>query len=168
MELAFGVLAVGLTLSALVAWLVDRAPLSFPIIFLALGVLLGGPTHLLHIEATNQVLQLVATVTLMLVLFMDAVNLDTEHLRREWLVPALTLGPGTIAVILIVGGVGLALLHFSPLTALLLGAVLASTDAVLMRDLTRDTRVPLAVRRAPRGGAGRHDAGLLPGGLLPL
>ncbi|MDR0359104.1 MAG: cation:proton antiporter [bacterium] len=162
MELAFGVLAVGLTLSALVAWLVDRAPISFPIIFLALGVLLGGPTRLLHIEATNQVLQLVGTVTLMLVLFMDAVNLDTEHLRREWLVPALTLGPGTIAVILIVGGVSLALLHFSPLSALLLGAVLASTDAVLMRDLTRDARVPLAVRRALSVEAGTNDVIVLP------
>ena len=40
--LVFGVIAVVLTVTALASGLVERSPLSFPLIFLALGFLLGS------------------------------------------------------------------------------------------------------------------------------
>jgi NhaP-type Na+/H+ and K+/H+ antiporter len=40
--LIFGVIAVVLTVSALASGLVERSPLSFPLIFLGLGFLLGS------------------------------------------------------------------------------------------------------------------------------
>ena len=40
--LVFGVIAVVLTVTALASGLVERSPLSFPLIFLGLGFLLGG------------------------------------------------------------------------------------------------------------------------------
>lgn len=40
--LIFGVVAVALTVTALASGLVERSPLSFPLIFLGLGFLLGS------------------------------------------------------------------------------------------------------------------------------
>ena len=57
----------------------------------ALGVIDMGP----H----DEVLKIIATLTLALVLFLDAVKLDIRELGRRWAIPFLTLGPGTMLII---------------------------------------------------------------------
>lgn len=90
----FALMAVILTVSSLMAGIVERAPLSFPMIFLALGFLVGPHgVDLVHVRIHDPALEVVATTTLALVLFLDAVNLEVARERREWLVPALSLGP---------------------------------------------------------------------------
>lgn len=158
----FGLIGAIIILSALVAGLVDRGPISFPIIFLGLGLLLGGGAlGLVEVDLNSEVLELVATLTLALVLFIDALDLETGS-RRDWLVPALVLGPGTLFVIAVVAGTGAWLFGFSWQLALLLGAVLASTDAVVLRDVVRDRRVPRSVRRILSVEAGTNDIIILP------
>jgi hypothetical protein len=49
----------------------------------------------------------VAIVTLSLVLFLDAVNLELTELRRDWLAPLLVLGPATLLVAGLLAGAGL-------------------------------------------------------------
>ena len=160
---AFALIAVVLTLSALAAGVVERAPLSFPMIFLALGFLLGPRgLEVVELDVRAPVLEAVATLTLALVLFLDAVNLEFARERKEWLVPALALGPGTLVIVLIVAGAGMFLLDLSPVIALLLGAVLASTDPVVLRDVVRDRRLPGAVRQALKIEAGTNDVVVLP------
>ncbi len=159
--LGMGLVAVVLLASALASGVVERVPLSFPIIFLSLGLFLGG-TGLLEVELNNVILELVAVVTLSLVLFLDAVNLQVEELRREWRIPALTLGPG---ILLTVGGVALAsslLLNTTVAQSILLGAILASTDPVVLRDVVRDGRIPRSVRRTLSVEAGMSDIIILP------
>jgi sodium/hydrogen antiporter len=141
--LGIGLIALILTLSALASGIIDRAPISFPIIFLGLGFLLG-PQGLGYIEVDSHspILEVVATVSLCLVLFLDAVKIQIDELRREWYVPVLTLGPGTL---LVIGGIALVayfLVQTNPLESLLLGAILASTDPVVLRDVLRDERIP--------------------------
>jgi NhaP-type Na+/H+ or K+/H+ antiporter len=165
MDLAgvFALVAVVLTVSALGAGLVERAPLSFPMIFLGLGFLLGPlGFEVLDLDVHSQALETVATLTLALVLFLDAVNLEFARERREWLVPALSLGPGTLLIVLIVAGAGIVFLDMPPLIAFLLGAVLSSTDPVVLRDVVRDRRLPSSVRQALKVEAGTNDIVVLP------
>jgi NhaP-type Na+/H+ or K+/H+ antiporter len=163
LETAFAVIAGILIVSALAAGLVERAPLSFPMLFLGLGFLVGDRgLELVSIGLDNDVLRVVAVVTLALVLFLDAVNLELTELRRDWLVPFLALGPGTLLVIGLLTGAGMLLLHVPVVLALLLGTILASTDPVVLRDVLRDTRLPRSVRQALSVEAGTNDIVVLP------
>jgi NhaP-type Na+/H+ or K+/H+ antiporter len=157
----FGLIGATVIVSGLVAGLVDRGPISFPIIFLGLGLALGA-AGVLDVDVHDRSLEVVATLTLSLVLFMDAFSLEGGGSRKDWLLPALVLGPGTIIVILVVAGAGVVLLDLRPVTAFLLGAVLSSTDAVVLRDVVRDGRVPRPVRRVLSVEAGTNDIIVLP------
>jgi NhaP-type Na+/H+ or K+/H+ antiporter len=159
--LGMGLVAIVLTISALASGWVERAPLSFPIIFLSLGILFGS-TGVLEIGVHSPLLEIVAIVSLALVLFLDAVKVQIDELRREWYVPVLTLGPGTL---LIIGGIAVAayfLVGTTPVQSLLLGAILSSTDPVVLRDVVRDERIPRSVRRALNVEAGMNDIVVLP------
>lgn len=161
--LGMGLIAAVLMVSALASGLVERAPLSFPMIFLGLGFLLGGGgLGVIHIDTHNPILEIVATISLALVLFLDAVKVQLDELRQEWYVPVLTLGPGTILVIAGIAVAAYLLVGTTPVQSLLLGAILASTDPVVLRDILRDERIPRSVRRALGTEAGMNDIVVLP------
>lgn len=161
--IGMGIIAIVLTVSALASGLVERAPLSFPIIFLGLGFLLGGGgLKVIEITPHSMFLEIVATVSLSLVLFLDAVKLQVDELKSDWHIPFLTLGPGTIMVILGVALAAYLLVGTTPLQSLLLGAILASTDPVVLRDIVRDERIPRSVRRALGIEGGMNDIVVLP------
>ncbi len=159
----FGVVAAVLTISALASGLVERSPLSFPLLFLGLGLALGsGGLDLVELDPHDEMLELAATLTLALVLFLDATKLQVAEMGRRWLVPFLVLVPGT-ALVVALGAVPLALLlGFDWTLALIGGAVLASTDPVVLREIVRDTRIPRAVRQTLRIEAGMNDLVVLP------
>ena len=129
LELAFALVAVVLVATALLSGVIERSPLSFPLIFLGLGIALSDRgVGLLTLGPHDPALEAVATLTLALVLFLDAARQDREHSRERWMVPALILGPGT-GLIIAIGAVPIALLlDFSWPVALIGGAVLASTN----------------------------------------
>jgi NhaP-type Na+/H+ or K+/H+ antiporter len=160
---AFALIAGVLVVSALAAGLVERAPLSFPMLFLGLGFLLGDRgLGFVSIGLDSNVLEVVAVIALALVLFLDAINLELTELRRDWLVPVLVLGPATLLVIGLLAGFGMLLLGLPVILALLLGTILASTDPVVLRDVLRDLRIPRSVRRALSVEAGTNDIVVLP------
>ncbi len=108
--LAFALVATVLVVTALVSGLVERSPLSFPLLFLGLGLLLGAwGFQVFELGPHDPILEIVGALTLSLVLFLDAVNLQITELRRRWFVPVLVLGPGT-AIIIGLGALPLALL----------------------------------------------------------
>jgi len=156
-------MAVVLAISALLAGIVERAPLSFPMLFVGLGFL-AGPRGLaiVDIGLHDPALEIVATSTLALVLFLDAVNLEFARERHEWWVPALALGPGTLLIVAMVAGSAILLLDATPVVAFLLGAILSSTDPVVLRDVVRDRRLPGSVRQALKIEAGTNDVIVLP------
>lgn len=162
-ELWFVILAVVLTGAALASGVIDRIPLSLPIIFLGLGFLLGpGALGLIQIDSRNSALLAVATVNLALVLFLDAARLDVDELRHEWRVPLLDLGPGTLLTIVGIATAAALLLHTPLIQSVLLGAVLASTDPIVLRDVVRNERIPRSVRRTLTIEAGTNDIIVLP------
>lgn len=161
--LVLGIALVGIVLIvvALASGIVERAPLSFPLIFFGLGLGLGG-TGTLNLTPHDPLLELVGAVSLALVLFLGAVNTKVDELRRDWRTPLLTLGPGTL---LNVAGIAVAALFLAGkpvVEALLLGGVLASTDPVAVREIMRDERIPRSIRRALEVEAGVNDVVVLP------
>jgi NhaP-type Na+/H+ or K+/H+ antiporter len=160
---ALALAAVVLMVSALASGLVERAPLSFPMIFLALGFLLGPwGAGIIVIDSHDRTLEAIAILSLAFVLFLDAVKLQLDEVGRDWLVPVLSLGPGTLLTIGLVALAALFLLGVAPVEALLLGAILSSTDPVVLRDVVRDRRIPGSVRRALSVEAGTNDIVVLP------
>jgi NhaP-type Na+/H+ or K+/H+ antiporter len=161
--LGFALIAVVLIVAALASGIVERAPLSFPMIFLGLGFALGERgAGLLSLDAHSPVLEAIAVVSLALVLFLDAVKIQVDEIRSDWRVPMLSLGPGTLLTIAIVAVSAYLLVGATPIQALLLGAILASTDPVVLRDVLRDERIPRSVRRALGVEAGMNDIVVLP------
>lgn len=159
----FALIGIVLTVSALASGYVERAPLSFPMIFLGLGVLLGERGFgLLRVGPHDATLEVIAVVTLALVLFIDAVNLELRSIGDGWAVPALALGPGTLLTIGIVALAASWLLGLSIVQALLIGAILSSTDPVVLRDVVRDERIPRSVRQTLSVEAGTNDIVVLP------
>jgi NhaP-type Na+/H+ or K+/H+ antiporter len=159
----FAILALVLTAAALASGVVDRAPLSLPILFLGLGLLLGpGALGLVRLGPRDPALVAVATLNLALVLFLDAARFDVEELRHAWRVPLLILGPGTLLTIAGITAAAALLLHTTPLASLLLGAMLATTDPIVLRDVVRDARIPRSVRRALIIEAGTNEIIALP------
>ena len=162
---ALGLIAVILTVTALASGFVERLPISFPLLFLGLGFALGQYGFgVLDVGPHSELLEIVATLTLALVLFLDAVKMELNELGKRWVVPVLILGPGTILII-VLGAVPLALLvGFGWLLAFIGGAILASTDPVVLREILRDNRIPRSVRQVlknlseHRGGLGRRSA----------
>ncbi len=159
----FALIAVVLMVSALASGIVERAPLSFPMIFLGLGVLLGERGFgILSVGSHDQGLEAIAILSLSMVLFLDAVRMQRDDLGRDWLAPALILGPGTILIICVVSLAAGLLLGLSLLQSLIVGVILASTDPVVLRDVIRDERIPSSVRRTLSIEAGTNDIVVLP------
>lgn len=160
---AFALIAVVLIVAALASGIVERGPISFPILFLGIGVALGEHGFgLLSLDAHDHGLEVIGTLSLALVLFLDAVRLRFDEGRKAWLVPALILGPGTLIIIGVIALAAWWLLGLGRIAALTLGAVLASTDPVVLRDVVRDERVPVALRRILTLEAGMNDIVVLP------
>ena len=161
--LGFAIIAVVLTVAPLLSGLVERSPLSFPLLFLGLGFVLGDRGFgVIELGPHSPILEVVATLTLALVLFLDATRLQVNELGRRWVIPVLILGPGT-GLIIALGAVPLALLlGFGWVMAFIGGAILASTDPVVLREILRDHRIPRSVRQVLKIEAGMNDLVVLP------
>jgi NhaP-type Na+/H+ or K+/H+ antiporter len=160
---ALGLIGIVLVVAGLAAGWVERAPITFPVIFLGLGFLLGQKgLGLLSLTPRDPTLEAVGVITLALVLFLDAVRMRFDRPAREWLVPVLVLGPGTLLTIALVATASHLLLATGLLVSILLGAILASTDPVVLRDIVRNERIPNSIRQALTVEAGTNDLVVLP------
>jgi sodium/hydrogen antiporter len=157
----FALVAVVLTIAGLTSGFVERAPISFPIIFLGLGFLLGR-LDLLHLGPESALLETVTTLTLAMVLCLEAVRIGNIGMGGAGFVPILSLGPGTVVIVAVIAVGSYLLLDISAIQALLLGTILASTDPVVLRDVVREERIPASVRQALNIEAGTNDIVVLP------
>ncbi|HKY07079.1 MAG TPA: cation:proton antiporter, partial [Candidatus Binatia bacterium] len=103
-----------------------------------------------------------ATLSLVLVLFTDAVSLSIAEIRRHGALAFRVLGPGTLLSAALVSVAGWKLLELPFAAAAILGAALASTDPVMLRGLLRRPGLPEPVRLGLRLESGLNDVVLLP------
>lgn len=149
--------------SSLLSGAVERTGLPQVAIFLLLGALLGPyGLGLVAFTLASPSLRVIATLSLVLVLFSDAIGLDTGELRRSRRLALLILGPGTVLPALLITVAAWALLRVPLAAALILGASLASTDPVLLRTLLRRSEIPPTAKLALRLESGMNDVVLLP------
>ena len=138
---------------------IEGSILTGPMLFAAFGFAVGPDgVGLVPMEVTNEGLHLLAEITLILVLFSDAANLNLRQLRRDHNLPLRML---TISLPLsIVMGAVLALgllTGFSIWEALLLAAILAPTDAALGQAVITNPAVPVRIRQTLNVESGLND-----------
>jgi NhaP-type Na+/H+ or K+/H+ antiporter len=152
-----------IVVSALLSGVVQRTGFPQVAVFLALGAVIGpAGLDMFSAGVESPVLRVVSTLSLVLVLFTDAVALDIGEVRKHRFLSFLILVPGTLASAFLVAVAGWWLLGLSATLAVTLGAALASTDPVLLRDLLHRPGLGSTVRQALRIEAGMNDAVLLP------
>lgn len=158
-----------IVVSALLSGWVDRTGVPQVAVFLAMGALIGPiGLGLLDASVDSPILRVVATLSLVLVLFTDAVSLDLKEVRQHRLLASLVLGPGTLLSTILIAAAGWYLLGLSLPLAAILGAAIASTDPVLLRGLLRRPALHNSVRQALRLESGLNDVVLLPVVLVAM
>lgn len=152
-----------IVVSALLSGLVEKSGLPQVMVFLGLGAALGpAGLNIINVDLNSPILRVVGTLSLVLVLFTDAVSLNLSEVRKHRSLSLLVLGPGTLFSALLIAVFSWWLLGLQPAAALILGAALASTDPVMLRALLGKPGVDAGVRQALRLEGGMNDAVLLP------
>jgi NhaP-type Na+/H+ or K+/H+ antiporter len=156
-------IGVVIMIAALISGLIERSNLPQVAVFLALGAVLGPPgLGIVNVTLDSPVLRVVATLSLTLVLFTDALSLNIQDLRKHLGLTVLVLGPGTLLSAVLIAGLGWWLLGLPLAGAVVVGAALASTDPVLLRGFLRRRDIPSTTRQALRLESGLNDVVLLP------
>ncbi len=163
------VLAAFVLLYSLISRRVETTPLTGPMIFVGVGIVLGE-SGIGLLEAGmgrggmgEGVVRVLAEATLVLLLFTDAVRIDLSRLRRQLLLPVRLLGVGLPLTVL--AGAAAAWAVFPELGvwgAVLVAAILAPTDAALGQAVVASPRVPVRIRQALNVESGLNDGIALP------
>lgn len=147
---------------SMIAKRLSSSVLTAPMIFIFVGVILSL-TGLLSEHDMEVLLHPVAEVALVILLFLDAAQIDLVALRKRhvWPIRMLLIGlPASIALGSLVGAV---LFPAWPFAAIALAAaILAPTDAALGQAVVTNPNVPLRPRRALTVESGLNDGLALP------
>jgi NhaP-type Na+/H+ or K+/H+ antiporter len=144
--------------SIIALWLSKRS-ITTPLFFLAFGAILGpSGLGLIEFSIASETVRTLVEVTLALILFADASSLNINELRDDIGLPARLLG---LALPMIIFLGGLLAYFFFPREGLgfglLIGAILAPTDAALGTPIFNNKRVPVRIRRALIVESGLND-----------
>jgi len=164
-SLVTGLAIIGIVIivSALLSGLVDKSGLPQVAVFILIGAALGPAGFgVFDMKLDSPVLRVVATLSLTLVLFTDAVTLSIKEVRRHAALAFRMLGPGTVLCAALTALAAWWLLGITPASAAILGAALASTDPVLLRGLLRRRDISSEARQALQLESGLNDVVLLP------
>ncbi|MGW6729442.1 cation:proton antiporter [Nocardia sp. NPDC055029] len=170
MTWALPTIATVLLIFASISGRVSGTPITAPMIFTAAGLLLGGVSlRLIDVEATAEIIKLLAEVTLAMVLFSDASRVDLAELRAEISLPVRLLGIGL--PLTIAAGFAVAVVVLGDLAwpeALLLAVILAPTDAALGQAVVTLPVLPARVRQGLNVESGLNDGICVPLFLIVL
>ncbi len=159
LSVALALIAFGLVSKKLEGTIVT-GPMLFSVFGFVAGPALLG---LVPVHVSNESVHLLAEVTLILVLFSDAANIDLAQLRRDHNLPVRMLGIGMPLTIVL--GTAAALFLFDDLSfweAALLAAILVPTDAALGQAVVSNSLVPVRIRQALNVESGLNDGIALP------
>jgi NhaP-type Na+/H+ or K+/H+ antiporter len=158
-----------IVIASLLSGVIERSGFPLVAIFLLLGAALGPwGFGIADVGFDSPALHALAMLGLALLLFSDAVTLDTKQLRPRKRMLWRLLGPGTLVPATITALSAWLLLGFSGPAAAIIGAALASTDPVLLRTVLRSKALPEAPRIALRLETGMNDVVLLPIVILSM
>ena len=148
--------------------LAERSPVTGPMVFVAVGIL-AGPLGFdwLEVSINAELVRVLAEITLVLILFIDASLIDLPALIRTRGIPLrllliglpLTMGLGILLALPLFPGQSLWLLA-------LMALILSPTDAALGQAVVKSQSVPERIRQAINVESGLNDGIALPPILL--
>jgi NhaP-type Na+/H+ or K+/H+ antiporter len=164
MDWALAIVALTLLGVAAISRLLSGTPVTPAMVFVAVGLLVG-PQVLgeIDIESSSATVRTLAEGTLALVLFCDASRIDPRLLHRAAGVPLRLLGIG-LPLTIALGALAAAVI-FDQLTiaeAVVLGVILAPTDAALGQAVVTEPRVPARIRQGLNIESGLNDGICVP------
>ena len=164
MEWSLPSVALALIAVAAVSKRLSGSPITPAIMFVSIGILVGPEVlDAVDFSSTDSTVRALAEATLALVLFSDASRIDLGELRRESSVPLRLLGIG-LPLTIGLGALAAAVI-FDALTfweAVIIGVVLAPTDAALGQAVVTDPRVPGRIRQGLNVESGLNDGICVP------
>ena len=170
MTTGFAIFAVLIVLYAALAVKLGRWSITMPMVFVAVGFLLGpSGVGMLAISPETETVKRLTEITLALLLFADASTLKLLDVRDDVALSGrlltiglvLTIAAGAVVALILHPQEGLAF-------ACLLGAILAPTDAALGLPIFNNPKVPVRIRRALNIESGLNDGIATPFVLLFL
>ena len=164
MGLGLAIIGVSLLIVAAVSRYLSGTPLTPAIVVVTIGVVVG-PLLLDEITAqpTSSTVRTLAEATLAVVLFSDSSRVNLRALKRDVSMPLRLLGVGLPLTIVLGGLASLLLFHeFALNDAMILGVILAPTDAGLGSAVVTDSRLPQIVRQSLNVEGGLNDGICVP------
>jgi sodium/hydrogen antiporter len=163
-EWSLAIVALALLGVASISHRLSGTPVTPTMLFVAIGLLVG-PQVLdgIDLESTSPTVRTLAEATLALVLFSDASRINLRQLRPDVGVPLRLLGIG-LPLTIGLGALAAALI-FDQMTvgeALILGVILAPTDAALGQAVVTEPRVPTRIRQGLNVESGLNDGICVP------
>ena len=150
----------------LVSRRLERSIITPPMAYVLFGLLISSSALGLiqEVEITNEIIKVLAEITLAIVLFTDASRIKLKLLRQEYKFPLRLLSIGLPMAIVL--GTGFALLLFPTKlnlwSAAALATILAPTDAALGQAVVNSSRIPASIRQAINVESGLNDGICLP------
>jgi NhaP-type Na+/H+ or K+/H+ antiporter len=158
-----------LILGALLSGLARRSFLSLTALFVLVGFLVGdGGLRWIGFSAQSGFVKDLAYAALIVILFRDGLEVESEMLQREWHLPLRKLVVAMPITALIVALAGRAIVGLSWTEAFLLGALLSPTDPILTSSIVTNPRVPRLIRHSLNLESGLNDGLALPAVLAFL
>lgn len=150
----------------LVSRRLEKSVITPPMAYLAFGLLISSSALGLiqKVNITNEIIKILAEITLSVILFTDASRIQLKLLRREYSLPLRLLGVG-LPLTIVFGTVFALLLFPTQLdlwSAAALATILSPTDAALGQAVVNSSRVPTSVRQAINVESGLNDGICLP------
>ena len=164
MDWSLTTVALALIAVAAVSKRLSGSPITPAMVFVSIGLLVG-PKVLdeINIASTSSTERALAEATLALVLFSDASSINLGALRRGASLPLRLLGIG-LPLTIALGALAAAVI-FGELTfweAVIIGVVLAPTDAALGQAVVTEPRVPTRIRQGLNVESGLNDGICVP------
>ena len=164
MNANLAILGTFIFLYSIVSGRLEKTPINGALVFIAFGLVVGPlGLDLLTGDVESEGLGTLAELTLALLLFADASNVNLDVLKRFSGIPVRMLLIGLPLTILLGFGAGIVL--FSGLTMLeiaLLATMLAPTDAALGKPVVTNKKVPANIRESLNVESGLNDGICVP------
>ena len=153
------ILASIIVIYTVVAVWLGRRSITMPMFFVAAGTLLGSQAlGLVNFSLTSEAIKRLVELTLALILFADSSTLSLRQLGKDAALPARLLLIELPLVIFFGGLIAFGMFPGEGIGfALLIGAILAPTDAALGLPIFTNWRVPARIRLALNVESGLND-----------
>jgi len=169
-EITFIAILICILFAAAISRRIQGTMLTLPMVYTLLGLLLGSyMLDVVNLAPESEIIQIIAELTLVLVLASDASRINLRALVKDHSLPQRLLGVSLPLTMLL--GTLLATVMFGVLKfweAAIVAIILAPTDASLGQSVVTNPKVPVRIRQTLNIESGLNDGIAMPFLLLAI